>query len=84
MNFQLHQDLADVLDVSEQEGVLLFLLGQLPAFTAINSAIQVDLTGAVNAESVGGRYLGAVGGAAIGALTNECQIDLGPQRPNNC
>ncbi|MBC2860504.1 hypothetical protein [Stappia sp. 28M-7] len=31
-----------------------------------------------------GMAAGAVGGAAIGALTNECQIDLGPQRPNNC
>ncbi|MEV7431881.1 acetyl-CoA hydrolase/transferase C-terminal domain-containing protein [Nocardioides sp. NPDC092400] len=31
---------------------------------AINSAIEVDLTGQVNAETVGGRYVGAVGGAA--------------------
>lgn len=31
--------------------------------TAINSAIEVDLTGAVNAETVGDRYVGAVGGA---------------------
>jgi acyl-CoA hydrolase len=29
---------------------------------AINSAIEVDLTGQVNAESFGGRYLGAIGG----------------------
>ncbi|WP_299574865.1 acetyl-CoA hydrolase/transferase C-terminal domain-containing protein [uncultured Williamsia sp.] len=31
--------------------------------TAINSAVEVDLTGAVNAETVGDRYVGAVGGA---------------------
>ncbi|WP_020497526.1 MULTISPECIES: acetyl-CoA hydrolase/transferase family protein [Sciscionella] len=33
-------------------------------FTAINSAVEVDLTGQVNAESVSGRYVGAVGGSA--------------------
>jgi acetyl-CoA hydrolase len=31
---------------------------------AINAALEVDLSGQVNAEVVGGRYLGAVGGAA--------------------
>lgn len=31
---------------------------------AVNSAIEVDLTGQVNAEVAGGRYVGAVGGAA--------------------
>jgi acyl-CoA hydrolase len=30
---------------------------------ALNSAVEVDLTGQVNAESVGGSYVGAVGGA---------------------
>ncbi|MCL1960721.1 MAG: hypothetical protein FWG56_02815 [Desulfovibrionaceae bacterium] len=30
---------------------------------AINSAIEVDLTGQINAEAVGGVYVGAVGGA---------------------
>ncbi|MCW2752406.1 MAG: acetyl-CoA hydrolase/transferase [Aeromicrobium sp.] len=30
---------------------------------AINSAIEVDLTGQVNGEMVGGRYVGALGGA---------------------
>ncbi|MCU1647670.1 MAG: acetyl-CoA hydrolase [Nocardia sp.] len=33
-------------------------------FVAINSAIEVDLTGQVNAEVAGGRYVGAVGGGA--------------------
>jgi acyl-CoA hydrolase len=32
--------------------------------TAINGAIEVDLTGQVNTETVFGRYVGAVGGAA--------------------
>jgi acyl-CoA hydrolase len=32
--------------------------------TAINAAIEVDLTGQINTETVFGRYVGAVGGAA--------------------
>ena len=32
-------------------------------FVAINSAVEVDLTGQVNAEVAKGSYLGAVGGA---------------------
>lgn len=32
-------------------------------FVAINSALEVDLTGQVNSESIDGRYLGAIGGA---------------------
>jgi acetyl-CoA hydrolase len=35
----------------------------LPAFAAINSALEVDLSGQINTESVGGSYVGAVGGA---------------------
>jgi acyl-CoA hydrolase len=31
-------------------------------FVAINSALEVDLTGQINSESIAGRYLGAVGG----------------------
>ena len=38
------------------------LLG-IERFIAINSALEVDLTGQVNAEVAGGSYLGAVGGA---------------------
>jgi acetyl-CoA hydrolase len=37
-------------------------LARLDGFTAINSAIEVDLTGQVNAEAANGRYVGAVGG----------------------
>ncbi|WP_321949124.1 acetyl-CoA hydrolase/transferase family protein [Paraburkholderia sp. J10-1] len=39
------------------------VLGGLDRFVAINSALEVDLTGQVNAEAAGGRYVGAVGGA---------------------
>lgn len=38
------------------------VLAQLDRFVAINSAIEVDLTGQVNAEVAGGVYVGAVGG----------------------
>jgi acyl-CoA hydrolase len=38
------------------------VLAQIDNFTAINSAIDVDLTGQVNAETLGGRYFGAIGG----------------------
>ncbi|GAB2725124.1 acetyl-CoA hydrolase/transferase family protein [Comamonas sediminis] len=39
------------------------VLGRTHRLTAINSAIEVDLTGQINAEVVAGQYLGAVGGA---------------------
>jgi len=39
------------------------VLGSLERFVAINSAVEVDLTGQVNAEVAKGSYLGAVGGA---------------------
>lgn len=38
------------------------VLTSIPRFVSINSAVQVDLTGQVNAEVAGGRYVGAVGG----------------------
>ena len=38
------------------------VLGALERFHAINSAIEVDLTGQVNAEVLRGRYVGAIGG----------------------
>lgn len=39
------------------------VLGALRQFVSLNSAIEVDLTGQVNAEVAGGVYMGAVGGA---------------------
>ena len=38
-------------------------LARLPRFVSINSAIEVDLTGQVNAESVGTRQVSGVGGS---------------------
>jgi acyl-CoA hydrolase len=38
------------------------VLRGLPAFTAVNSAVEVDLTGQVGAEVAGGVYVGTVGG----------------------
>ncbi|MBW0116557.1 4-hydroxybutyrate CoA-transferase [Pseudonocardia sp. KRD-169] len=40
------------------------VLARLTRLVSINAALQVDLTGQVNGESVGGRYLGGVGGQA--------------------
>ncbi|WP_244309750.1 acetyl-CoA hydrolase/transferase C-terminal domain-containing protein [Sphingobium fuliginis] len=37
-------------------------LAQLSRLVTINSAIEVDLTGQVNAEQVGADYIGAIGG----------------------
>jgi acetyl-CoA hydrolase len=39
------------------------VLAQLPAFVSVNSAVEVDLFGRVNAEVAGGHYVGGVGGA---------------------
>ncbi|MGH8706093.1 MAG: acetyl-CoA hydrolase/transferase family protein [Burkholderiales bacterium] len=39
------------------------VLARFERFVAINSALEVDLTGQVNAEVAGGVYVGAVGGA---------------------
>ena len=39
------------------------VLGALERFVAINSAVEVDLTGQVNGEVARGSYVGAVGGA---------------------
>jgi len=38
------------------------VLARVGRLVAVNGALEVDLTGQVNAESAGGRYLGAVGG----------------------
>ncbi|MHB8667339.1 MAG: acetyl-CoA hydrolase/transferase family protein [Burkholderiales bacterium] len=39
------------------------VLAQLERFTALNSAVEVDLSGQINAELAAGVYVGAVGGA---------------------
>lgn len=37
-------------------------LGALARFTALNSALEVDLLGQANAEAIGTRYIGGIGG----------------------
>jgi acetyl-CoA hydrolase len=39
------------------------VLAQLPGLVSVNSAVEVDLFGRVNAEVAGGSYVGGVGGA---------------------
>ena len=39
------------------------VLARIERFTALNTAIEVDLSGQINAEIAGGVYVGAVGGA---------------------
>jgi acyl-CoA hydrolase len=49
------------------------ILAAFDHFYAINSALEVDLTGQINAETVGGRHLGTIGGQgafARAALTS--------------
>jgi acyl-CoA hydrolase len=38
------------------------VLARIPNLVAVNSALEVDLTGQVNAEVADGRYIGAIGG----------------------
>ncbi|MEV6320845.1 acetyl-CoA hydrolase/transferase C-terminal domain-containing protein [Nocardia sp. NPDC051787] len=40
------------------------VLASMPSFTAINSALEVDLTGQVGAEVAHGSYIGTIGGQA--------------------
>lgn len=35
---------------------------QIPNFVGVNSALEVDLTGQVNSETLGGRHVGVIGG----------------------
>ncbi|MFJ2759013.1 acetyl-CoA hydrolase/transferase family protein [Nocardioides sp. NPDC087217] len=39
------------------------VLAAMPSLVAVNAALEVDLTGQINAEEISGRYVGAVGGA---------------------
>jgi acetyl-CoA hydrolase len=39
------------------------VLASLPCLTTINAAVEIDLTGQVNCEVAGGRYVGAAGGS---------------------
>lgn len=49
-----------VRDAEQTHG--LAVLAALPRFTSVGTALQIDLTGQVNAEVIGGRSVGAVAG----------------------
>ncbi|MDR8726031.1 Butanoate coenzyme A-transferase [Burkholderia pseudomultivorans] len=51
------------------------VLRRIDRFVAINSAVEVDLTGQVNAEVVAGTYVGAVGG--VGDFLRAAQASRG-------
>jgi acyl-CoA hydrolase len=51
------------------------VLGKIDRFVAINSAVEVDLTGQVNAEVVADTYVGAVGG--VGDFLRAAQVSHG-------
>ena len=38
------------------------MIAKLSKFMSINSALEVDLTGQVNSESIGNDYVGTIGG----------------------
>jgi len=53
------------------------LLASLPSFVTVNSALEVDLTGQVNAESFDGHVIGGVGGSldfVEGARRSRCGL----------
>ncbi|WP_250454571.1 acetyl-CoA hydrolase/transferase C-terminal domain-containing protein [Caballeronia sp. ATUFL_M2_KS44] len=52
-----------------------YVLRRIDRFVAINSAVEVDLTGQVNAEAIGDTYVGAVGG--VGDFLRAAQISRG-------
>lgn len=52
------------------------ILGQIGNFVAVNSAVEVDLTGQINSEVAGGRYVGAVGGI-VDFLRAAGSVELG-------
>ena len=58
------------------------VLAALDSLHAINSAVEVDLTGQINGESAGGRYVGLVGGqgafARAALMSTRGPLDRGP------
>jgi acyl-CoA hydrolase len=85
-------DLVDRSDamsfMTTQELVEASALRACAPFVAVNSAVEVDLTGAVNSEVVAGRYVGAVGGlvdfarAARASVGGTSVIALASTHPN--
>lgn len=60
--FDFSHNNTDIVLAETQETHGAESLAQQVKFCSINSAIEVDLTGQVNAEISGGRYIGAIGG----------------------
>jgi 4-hydroxybutyrate CoA-transferase len=55
------------------------IVGRLPAFVSINSALEIDLTGQVNAESLGPRQVAGIGGQfdfALGASRSPGGVNI--------
>jgi acyl-CoA hydrolase len=61
-SYQFLHENAQVLLQTVRHTHNLQVMAALDNFIAINSAIEVDLSGQVNAEVAGGNYIGAVGG----------------------
>ena len=51
------------------------VLSSIPRFIGINTALEVDLTGQMNAETAGGRSIGMIGGHAD--FMRGCQLSAG-------
>ncbi len=50
----------------------------------LGAVAGVGVAAIAGAPILAGVAVGAAGGAVIGAMTDECQIDLGPKRPKDC
>lgn len=51
------------------------IMAAIPSFIGINTALEVDLTGQMNAETAGGRSIGMIGGHAD--FMRGCQLSTG-------
>ena len=51
------------------------VMAAIPSFIGINTALEVDLTGQMNAETAGGRSIGMIGGHAD--FMRGCQLSVG-------
>lgn len=61
MRFAHENPLVAVTDSRESHNP--YVLGSIPRFISINSAVEVDLAGQINAETVRGRQISGIGGS---------------------
>ncbi|WP_063697595.1 acetyl-CoA hydrolase/transferase C-terminal domain-containing protein [Bradyrhizobium centrolobii] len=54
------------------------ILAAFEVLTAINSALEVDLSGQTNTETVAGRYVGTIGGAIDFLSDRVCREPIVP------